>query len=326
MIKSKYSVCIALMIITMLFALGNWVMPAQANTEGIGTPTPTDTPDTNATKSPGVVPPAEEQEELKNIVRAYIDIRYRALSVSGSDDFKRTGFGSLISETHEARDFLSEEMAKLAVEVRRAELNGLRYADYKYFLDFRSIAVDPSTQTATILVVEGSEVIFEISVELKPEKPTVTYSGGVEHIIVLRRINGQWKIISDTYNDDLWRMLRHAGKSTDEFLRASERMIRILEASPRSSAIRTNITEAVSTYTIPDDLSSHAYDRAGAVDYAADHWGGIPGFIDAPYNPNYFAYPATDCQNFVSQALYEGGNITMFISPWSVNLHYRKSH
>jgi len=59
---------------------------------------------------------------------------------------------------HKAKVFLREEMGKLSVEIKRADLNRLRYVDYKYFLDFRSITVDPATQTATILVTEGNEV------------------------------------------------------------------------------------------------------------------------------------------------------------------------
>jgi len=299
----------------MLLVLGNWVTPVQANNAGIGTPIPTGTPVT-VTEIPGEAASAEQQKELKSVIQSYVEIRYRALTVSDSGDFKQNGFGDLISDMHKAKVFLREEMGKLSVEIKRADLNRLRYVDYKYFLNFRSITVDPATQTATISVSEGNEVIYEISAELNPEKPIVSHTAGIEHTIVLRKLQGKWKIISDTYDDDLWRMLRHAGKSTDEILRTTDEMIRILEASPRSSAIRTSTTEALSAYAIPDDPSSHPYDRAGAVEYALQHWNDSAGL----YNPNYYKFPLTDCQNFVSQALYEGGNITMFISPWSTNL------
>ena len=139
----------------------------------------------------------------------------------------------------------------------------------------------------------------------------VSRTAGTEHTILAHKKHGEWKIISDTYNDDLWRMLRNAGKSTDEILRTADEMIRTLEASPRPSANRTDTAETVSASVLAVDLSSHNYNRDAAVQYALDHWGGPLG--TDPYNPDYFNYPGTDCQNFVSQALYEGGDATMFI-------------
>ena len=41
----------------------------------------------------------------------------------------------------------------------RAELDHLRYVDYKYSLDFRNIVVDSSVKMATVSVVENNEVI-----------------------------------------------------------------------------------------------------------------------------------------------------------------------
>lgn len=52
--------------------------------------------------------------------------------------------------------------------------------------------------------------------------------------------------------------------------------------------------------------------------------GGVYGEYSNPasYNPDYAVFSGVggDCQNFVSQALYEGGKASMFISPWSTNL------
>ena len=51
-----------------------------------------------------------------------------------------------------------------------------------------------------------------------------------------------------------------------------------------------------------DDSTSHAYNREGAVDYAAQ--------FSLDYNPNYFPFES-DCTNFVSQAIKHGGNSRM---------------
>jgi hypothetical protein len=141
-----------------LLILGNWVTSAQATSSGIGDATPTPTIVPMDTPS-GEIPSAEEQEALKAVVQAYIEIRYRALSVSDLGVFKQNGFGNLVSDTHEAGVFLREEMGKLAVEIKHAELDHLRYVNYKVFLNFRSITVDPKSKTATISVSEGNEAI-----------------------------------------------------------------------------------------------------------------------------------------------------------------------
>ena len=111
MIKSKYLVYALIMTTIMLFVLGSWVRPAQANAVQIETPIPSSTP---IVSSSGVVPSAEEQEALKNIIQSYVEIRYAALSVSDSGDFQQNGFGDLVSDLHTAGVFLREEMGKLA--------------------------------------------------------------------------------------------------------------------------------------------------------------------------------------------------------------------
>ncbi|MBL1171703.1 MAG: hypothetical protein HND45_04665 [Chloroflexi bacterium] len=299
--KSKYFTSVVVMMVIILI-VGNWVMPVQANTTGIGTPVPTGTPLVTP-NTPGNVVSAEQQEELKSAIQSYFEIRYRALSVLYSDDFKKNGFGNLISEGADAKTFLSAELGKLAVEIKRAELNHLRYVKYKYSLDIRNIFIDAQTQSATVSLIEEHDVIDEISMELSPENPFVSHSYNLEHTILLHKEQGQWKIVSDEYLDYLWRVLRQAGKSTDYW-------VHNMKAAPRSTVRSENETANINA--LLEDASSHAYDRDGAVDYANGHAN--------EYNPNYPRYdigddalPWGDCINFVSQALYEGGNVSMEI-------------
>jgi Putative amidase domain len=100
-------------------------------------------------------------------------------------------------------------------------------------------------------------------------------------------------------------MLRQKGKSSNEILRVTDEILRTMKATQRPSAGASKIDMA---FAVPYDPSSHDYYRDGAVKYALDHWSSSLEL----YNPNYYRF-SNDCQNFVSQALYEGGNITMFI-------------
>ncbi|MFZ5908650.1 MAG: amidase domain-containing protein [Chloroflexota bacterium] len=121
---------------------------------------------------------------------------------------------------------------------------------------------------------------------------------GLEHTIILRQEEGEWKIVSDNYNDYLWRILRKTGISADALLNAIQPL-----SIPRSEGIAKESSYV--TTLLPADPSSHDYNRQDAVEYAIEH--------ALNYNPDYYDYTNSggDCTNFVSQAVYEGGNASM---------------
>jgi hypothetical protein len=294
--KSKRNVFIAVIVAAMLFVVGGRAVPVGANTAWVVSLAATSTPIAQL-DSPGMTVSVTQQEEIKRVIQSYFEIRYRALNT-----LQLEGFGDLVSDSPEAKAFLDAELGKLAVEIKHAELNHLRYADYRYYLDFSNFTADNSSQIAMVSVVEEHDVIEEISMELDPEDPFVSHRYGLEHTIVLHKEQDQWKITSDYYNDYLWRMLRQTGRSTDEILRT-------LKASPRP-ALRSTSAETGSDCALPDDDSTHAYDRDNAVSYALEH------VASENYNRDYPSYDGTtwgDCTNFISQAIYEGGNASMSI-------------
>lgn len=288
----------AVIVMAILLFVGNWAIPVQAHSGNIITPTPTGTPHTPPSGQGKPVSP-EQQEELKSVIQSYFEIRYRALSTSQPDGFKLDGFGNLVSDREDAKAFLDAELGKMAIEISRAELFHLKYADYKYFLEFRNILVDNAAQIATILVVEEHDVVYENLTGTRSKAPIVSHLYNREHKIILRNEQGRWKIVSDNYSDYLWRMLRETGKPTQE-------MVKTMEASLNVAAMSETV-KTVPASPLSADASFHDYNRVGAVDYALNH-------IDS-YNPNYpiYAGQGGDCTNFVSQALYEGGNASMFI-------------
>ncbi len=58
----------------------------------------------------GETPSAEDQEAIKSVIQAYFDLRYQALSVSPPEDFQVIGFGDLVSNGTDAKDFLDSEL------------------------------------------------------------------------------------------------------------------------------------------------------------------------------------------------------------------------
>jgi len=294
MTKYKNFAFITAILIAVLFFVGTWAIPAGANTAEISLPQATGTPTAQPNTSDTTV--SAEQEAVKSVIQAYFELRYRAFNTLQMD-----GFGDLVSSSPDARAFLDSELGKLGVEIRHAKLNHLRYVKYEYFLNFKEISIDAAAQTAVVSVVEGHDVIYEISEEINPVEPIVSSMQNLEHKIILQEEQGKWKIVSDDYEDYLWRMLRQTGISTDELLRSTN----IQQSSTQNNM---NIPSAV--LSLPDDASTHAYDWDGAVSYAHK-------YATNP-NPNYFYFTGEvyggDCTNFVSQAIYEGGNASMAYS------------
>ena len=73
----------------------------------------------------------------------------------------------------------------------------LRYLEYEYYLDFGDILFDSERQSATMPVVEGHDVEFEISREIAKNGPVISKMRILRHSITLRKENGDWKIVSD---------------------------------------------------------------------------------------------------------------------------------
>jgi len=234
-----------------------------------------------------------DEEKIKNIIDSYFQIRYESFSTLKLGDFE-----GLVSEQPDARIWLDQELSKLKVELRHVELNNLRYMDYKFFLNFKEISID-NGETAFVNVLISHDVVREVSLDLNPDNPNISHLYNLEHKITLHQENGRWKITSDDYTDYLWRMLRKNDTPIDEVLQT-------MKESPLPS-LRIASLQTEFSCGLPADDSTHSYNREGAVNYALTHV--------VNYNPNYPSYDSDprfgDCTNFVSQALYEGGNVSM---------------
>jgi len=172
-----------------------------------------------------------QQEEINNVIQEYFDIHYQALSVSPPEDFQETGFGDLLSELPEAKDFEAIEKAKLEVQAKYWEIKHLRYAEYQHSLDYDDIVVDSATNMATAFLLDRAEVVRERSMEYNPEDPRITYRE-FRHIIVLHYEEAEWKIVSDLYLDSWWQQYRKPGATTEEILNAIHLVMQKYEPMP----------------------------------------------------------------------------------------------
>lgn len=237
-----------------------------------------------------------EKDEIKRIIELYFDARYRSLSSLQLDDLS-----SMTDNSPQGNSFLNSETDKLKIEIQHAKQNKLGYAKYKYFLDFTDISIDTFSQTATVSLIEGHDVVFEISKEISQSQPVISTMRNLQHTIVVRKAQGHWKIISDNYDDYLWHLLKSTEISKDELLHS-------LELPQKATTLNGNEVLSPTACSLPTDESTHPYDRNGAVAYA-HRW----ATAQRPYNPGYFDFTDSggDCTNFVNQAIHESSNAEM---------------
>ena len=146
-------------------------------------------------------------------------VTYQALSFPQPDDFQLEDISRLVSTDPDGKAFLEAELVKLALETKYREFNGSRYVSYKFFLDFKEFSFDIATELVSVLVMEDSATTSENST-------LVAETSGLKHIITFRKEQDQWKIVSDYYNDFLWRTARKDGETKEDMLN----MISTLEA------------------------------------------------------------------------------------------------
>jgi hypothetical protein len=291
---------IVLLPLAFMLVLGNSIMPAQAGKAVNIIATPTETPMIEP-QDTGESVPGQQQEEIKIVIQSYFDVRYRARNAQNPDDFRLTIFGDMISGGDDAKVFERAEIAKMAIVMKHERINRLRLVNYQFALNFIDFSLDPASQIVTVSVVETSEYITETAIEHSPNHPILSKAGDIKHVIRMRLEQRGWKIVSDYYSDMLWRQLRTSKLSAEQIL-ASVRQIPLPPPPSRRS-------EAEGSTLLPPDDSWHPYNRADAALYAAQYYNS--------FNPNYPNWDGKqnggDCMNFVSQALYEGGDITMAI-------------
>ncbi|MEE4195066.1 MAG: hypothetical protein V2J07_07700 [Anaerolineae bacterium] len=209
-----------------------------AEPQPVTEPTPLPTEESLYPDSPALS--EEVIEEIKEVINAYIDLRYQSYVTLAMQDFS-----SLTSDSEIAQELLQQEIGKLTVELKRKEIYNNRYAEYSLSLEYYSFtpgniendlefnplkdnreeltSSDFDGHNADNLVVqvvltENSEFIYQSTMELEPENPTIAGLSGRVHTVILEKNNGQWKIISDYYNDFLWDTLRNTDATVESLL------------------------------------------------------------------------------------------------------------
>jgi hypothetical protein len=226
----------------------------------------------------------ENQEEneikVKEVITAYFELRYEALKSLKPADF------STVSDTSKAStitdEWLRREQERQDIELFIAETFGTNYTEYKFYLDYKSIAIKDSYAVVTLL--ESHDVYFATN-------PTsIAKMANLEHVITLTKVDGSWKLTNDNYRDETIELMETLSK---------EEIFQNVRINHDSQFLDQDTENQPSQ---PE--ANYTYNGPAAAAYADTWWNSI--------NPTYHDEPGNnDCTNFASQAIYKGTNQTM---------------
>lgn len=217
-----------------------------------------------------------QAEQIKVVIELYFDGKYKSFSELSLDKFFE-------NYADVKNDKVIDEQTKLRLEMRHSQLYNLRYEQYSFNIEYKSIEI--SEKTAVVYLEESHEVVFPV---FSPEK---SYMKGLSHKIILHKDLSTWKISEDVYQDYVW-----------NFLLQTELSLEDIENKMLATAKQKEINPSDLDSQYSTNQPSSSYYRDGAKWYAYDYWD--------EWNPSYYPFEA-DCTNFVSQALYVGGHIPM---------------
>lgn len=231
----------------------------------------------------------QDNQQIKKVINDYFEARYQSLS-----KLKPNDFSNLIIEPSNNGE-MKKEMEKLALQIFHADVFQLSYQNYKFYLDFQETKLNSANDAAIVELTEGCDIVFEISA------PEISRIRNIHHTINLQKDNRDWKILSDKYEDSLWKAWKLTNLSFDDFRNGIAESKKHLE-DPQQIPVENLQNLKTTTYEIG------TYNGLWAAIYADTYF--------ENYNPDYVDFTGVDCTNFVSQAMYLGGGAPMEPTYW----------
>lgn len=221
----------------------------------------------------------DDEEKIRAVIDAYFTIRYEALISQTEADFSSV---TLPSEP-KSQAWLQLERDHEQLQLYNDRVFNIEYLKYEFSLDYQEIEINGDS--AVVKLLEGNWIY-------RTNRPSLPSGlANLEHTLILKKVDKQWKIVSDQYRDEAIEALENM--SVDELQE------NILEKAKPAQETFINEDELGSEQ--PLSLRS-TYNGLAALDYTETWWNGR--------NPDYHDAPL-DCTNFASQAIFEGTNETM---------------
>lgn len=142
-------------------------------------------------------PELSDEEKIKAAIDAYFTLRYEGLKLLKAQDFS-----ALVED--KTLNWVRKEKDKQEIEIYVATLYDSPYIEYRYTIDYDSIAIDENK--AVVQLRESNEVVTKIDL-------ATSYMGNLPHTFVLHNKNKKgWVIYKDEYQDEISQGLAHQTK------------------------------------------------------------------------------------------------------------------
>ncbi len=243
---------------------------------------------------------ATDDEAIKNVVKLYFVLRYKSQMSFETVDFSAI---AATDKPENAERFLREQRRQ-KIQQAIVETFRLEWEWYQFEIEFMDIKID--VDNAEFILTENRWIQYASA-------SAPSGMANLTHRIVLKKVNGQWLIINDTYRNDLTDAMEIL---TDEQILKNiqqnyeAQFSQLSETQPQeiSQTGDDSLSSGIQQVTPTPTLTWYAYNRSLAVSYA-DTW----AFRRNPTYHDETTYG--DCTNFASQAIYEGTNKTMSDPP-----------
>jgi phosphate transport system substrate-binding protein len=130
------------------------------------------------------------EQEVKQTVEAYFDLRYSMLSTLVFDDQLN---GWLAPDILASQDVMNEaDILETIIKYRQSQVNDLRFDRFQYNINYVNVKLHDNK--AWVVLDENYELYFKCA-------PTVRNQIVVPHILMLEKIQDKWVIVKDDYAD-----------------------------------------------------------------------------------------------------------------------------
>lgn len=239
----------------------------------------------------------QEESDIKKVVDTYFTLRYEARRSLASTDFLAFTEATDV----EAIGWRQSEADRLDIRFTIARTFEDYVIDYKFSLYY--VAIDVQKGKAIVTLLESNEITYSSN----PTDPS--RMADLRHVITLEYRQGKWVVQKDEYQDELSMPL--ASQSPAEIKQIIRDNYNTLLQS------RLNVEETP-LQVAPAALTRYTYANSAALSYSNSYWnsvGPVPATVrntpgwNSSWPTSYKLY-AKDCNNFISQAIFQGTSFT----------------
>ncbi len=227
----------------------------------------------------------EVSEEVKNVIVEFLNVYYNAIKYLKENDMTY-----LFLDPNSEDALINQTALSLLIETRKLKPNDLSLANAKYDLEFSNISISEDTITLTVL--EDNYLNFKFMQDIESR----VYN--IKNEFTLQKVDDTYKIVNYNKVQDFYVMITdvYDGGGKERLEEIEKDYLKTIEEKLKED--REDYEQFLNGTGITPRTCDHTYDRNKALEHALK-------WVD-DRDPNWTKFDS-NCQNFASQVLYEGG-------------------